>query len=127
MNVYKSTILCLGRARLQSVIWLLVLLSRDRYAGIFSGLGRLKGRFVWAIAQDLANGTHSRPPALKINEKLVFRTLSVDEALDRLVLASTSRDTWMEERENDDEDGRMYTPLEVLGCLIVRGRMKKHM
>ena len=32
----------------------------------------------------------------------------------------------MKEREND-EDGRMYTPLEVPGCLIVRERMKKHM
>jgi hypothetical protein len=58
---------------------------------------------------------------LKINEKLVFETLSVDEALDRLALAS-----WTKERGND-EDGRMYTPLEVLGCLIVRERVKKHM
>ena len=84
----------------------------------------MKGRSIWAIAQDLASGSHPKPPALKINEKLVFETLNVDEALDRLALASTS--TSMKEREND-EDGRMYTPLEVLGCLIVRERVKKHM
>ena len=86
-------------------------------SGIFSGLGRMKGRSIWAIAQDLASGSHPKPPALKVNEKLVFETLSVDEALDQLALASTS--TSMKEREND-EDGRIYTPLEVLGCLIVR-------
>ena len=32
----------------------------------------------------------------------------------------------MKEREND-EDGRMYTPLSVLSCLIVRERVKKYM
>ena len=80
----------------------------------------MKGRSIWAIAQDLASGTHPKPPTLKINEKLVFKSLSVDEALDRLALASASRDGW-------NEDGRTYTPLEVLGCLIVRERVKKHM
>ena len=80
----------------------------------------MKGRSIWAIAQDLASGTHPKPPTLKINEKLVFKSLSVDEALDRLALVSASRDGW-------NEDGRTYTPLEVLGCLIVRERVKKHM
>jgi hypothetical protein len=98
----------------------LALVARST-TGIFSGFGRTKGRSIWAIAQDLASGTHPKRPALKINEKLVFETLSVDEALDRLALAS-----WTKERGND-EDGRMYTPLEVLGCLIVRERVKKHM
>ena len=81
-----------------------------------------------SIARDhLASGTYPKPPALKINEKVVFETLNVDEVLDRSALASTSRDTWMKERENDDsEDRRMYTPFEVLGCLIVRERVKKH-
>jgi len=90
----------------------------------------MKGRSIWAIVQDLTNGTHPKPPDLKINEKLVFETLSVDEALDRLALASASReDTWTKERKEreNDEDGGMYTPLEVLGCLIVRERVKKHM
>ena len=84
----------------------------------------MKGRSIWAIAQDLASGTHPKPPTLKINEKLVFKSLSVDEALDRLALASTS-DTWTKGRAN--EDGESYTPLQVLGCLIVRERVKKHM
>ena len=44
--------------------------------GVFSGLGRMKGRSIWAIAQDLASGTHPKPPTLKINEKLVFKCLS---------------------------------------------------
>jgi hypothetical protein len=93
--------------------------------GVFSRLGRIKGRSI-CIAQDLASGTYFKPRTLKINEKLVFETLSVDEAFDRFSLASASRDTWKKEREND-EDGRMYTPLKVLGCLIVRERVKKHM
>ena len=101
----------------------LALMARST-TGVLSGLGRMKGRSIWAVAQDLANGIHPKPSILRINEKLVFETLSVDEALDRLALASTS-DTWTKEREN--EDGRMYTPLQVLGCLIVIERVKKHM
>jgi hypothetical protein len=101
----------------------LALMARST-TGILSGFGRKKGRSIWAIAQDLASGTHPKPPTLRINEKLVFETLSVDEALDRLALASAS-DTWTKERK--DEDGRKYTPLQVLGCLIVRERVKKHM
>ena len=84
----------------------------------------MKGRSIWGIAQDLASGTHPKPPPLRIHEKLVFGTLSVDEALERLAMGS---DSSRDERENDEEDGRKYTPLEVLGCLIVRERVKKHM
>ena len=61
----------------------------------------MKGRSIWPIAQDPTSGTHLKPPTLKINEKLFFETLSVDEALDRLALASVS-DTWTEVRENED-------------------------
>ena len=103
----------------------LALMARST-TGIFSRLGRMKGRSIWAIAQDLASGTHPKPPTLRVHEKLVFQTLSVDEALDRLTLASSSDNTRTKERENE-EDGRTYTPLEVLGCLIVRDRVKKHM
>ena len=46
------------------------------------------------------SGTHPKPPILKVNEKLVFEFLSVDEALDRLALASASRDIWTKESEN---------------------------
>ena len=70
----------------------------------------MKARSIWAILQDLASGTHPKPPTLRINEKLVFETLSVDEALDRLALASVS-DTWTKEKES--EDGGIYTPLQV--------------
>jgi len=67
--------------------------------GVFSGIGQMKGRSIWAVAQNLASGTYPKPPTLKINERLVFKTLSVDEALDRLTLAPTFRDTWMTEGE----------------------------
>ena len=63
------------------------------------------------------SGTHPKPPILKVNEKLVFEFLSVDEALDRLALASASRDIWTKESENGD--GRMDTSLDVLGSLIL--------
>ena len=61
----------------------------------------MKARSIWAIAQDLASGTHPKPLTLRINVMIVFETLSVDEALDRLALASTS-DTWAKETENED-------------------------
>jgi len=80
----------------------------------------MKARSAWAAAKDLASGTHPKLPTPKINEKLVFVTLSVDEALDRLAASGTL----MKDRE--DEDGRISTPLEALGCLIVKERVKKH-
>ena len=92
------------------------------YWGLFSGLGRMNAHSIWAIVQDLASGTHPKPSTLRINEKL--ETLSVDEDLDRLALASVS-DIWTKEGENYDES--IYTPLQVFGCLIVRERVKKHM
>ena len=57
---------------------------------------------------------------------LFFEFLSVDEALDRLALASASRNIWTKESEN--EDGRMDTPLDVLFfcCLILIERVMKH-
>ncbi|KAF8804632.1 hypothetical protein BYT27DRAFT_7106313 [Phlegmacium glaucopus] len=88
--------------------------------GVLSRLGRMKARSTWAAARDLASGTHPKPPTLRIYEKLVFETLSVDEAFNRLALASASGTL------TKDEDGRIYTPLEVLGCLIVKERVKKH-
>ena len=55
---------------------------------------------------------------------LFFEFLSVDEALDRLALASASRNIWTKESEN--EDGRMDTSLDVLGSLILIERVMKH-
>ena len=84
----------------------------------------MKARSIWATAQDRTNRTHpKRPISLRIHEKLVLETLTVDEALDRLAHFSVS-DTLTKERE--DEDGRIYTPLELLGCSIVKERVKTH-
>ena len=84
----------------------------------------MKGCSIWTIAQDPASGTYPKPSALRINEKLVFESLSVDEALDWLALASAS-DTWKKRRRKMKTEKRI--PLQILGCLIVRERMKKHM
>ena len=79
-QIYRSVS---QKARTQSAIWLLWLLWRD----LLSRLVRLKTRSIWDIAQGLMSGNHPKPPTLWINEKLVFETLSVDEALDQLALA----------------------------------------
>ena len=91
--------------------------------GVLSSLGRMKARSIWAAARDLASEGHPKSPTLRINEKLVLETLSVDEAFDQLTLASASG-TLTKERE--DEDRRIYTPLQILGSLIVKERVKKH-
>ena len=103
MDVHKSTIPFLRKARLQSAIWPLVLMARST-TGVFSGLGRMKARSILAIAQDPASGTHPQPLTLRFSEKLLVETRSADEALDRLALAPVS-DTWIKAREN--EDGRI--------------------
>ena len=78
----------------------LALIARST-TGVLSGLGRMKGCSIWTIAQDPASRTYPKPSVLRINEKLVFESLSVDEALDQLALASAS-DTWKKEMENED-------------------------
>jgi hypothetical protein len=85
--------------------------------GTLSGLGRMKARSVWATAQELVNGAHPKLRTSRINEKLVLETLSVDEAINRLTLFPVSG------QEREDED---YTPLQLLACLIVKERVKKH-
>ena len=97
MNLHNSTVRFLGKAR--PILANLALVTRSN-TGVLSGLGRIKGRSIWGTAQDLVSGTHPKPPILKVNEKLVFEFLSVDEALDRLALASASRDIWTKESEN---------------------------
>lgn len=91
--------------------------------GVLSGLGGIKARSIWAAAKYLASGTHPKALGLRINEKLVLETLSVDEGFDRLAMASA---LGISAKEREDEDGQIYTPLQVLGCLIVKERVKKH-
>lgn len=95
----------------------LALIARGT-TGVLSGVGQLKARYIWNTAQDLASGSHPKPLTLWAHEKLVFETLSVDEAFAQLSLASTIG--------REDEEGRMYTPLQILSCLIVKERVKKH-
>ena len=83
----------------------------------------MKARSIWATAQDLASGIHLKLLKLKIHEKLVFETLNVDEAVDRLTLAWASGTST---KERGDEDEVICTPLQTLGCLIVKERVKRH-
>ena len=117
----NSTVLFLEKAK--PILATLALVTRST-TGMLSGLGRIKGRSISGTAQDLVSGTHPKPPILKVNEKLVFEFLSVDEVLDRLALASASRDPWTKESENGD--GRIDTPLDVLGSLILIEGEEKH-
>jgi hypothetical protein len=80
MNNHKSTIPFLAKSDTSvGDLAALALVARST-TGVFSGLGRMKGRSIWGIAQDLARGTHlvNHLPTSKINEKLVFGTLSID-------------------------------------------------
>ena len=49
----------------------LALIARST-TGVLSGLGRIKGRSIWAIAQDLASGIHPKPSALRIKTRSLF-------------------------------------------------------
>jgi len=73
--------------------------------GALGGLAKIKARFIW----DAAKNTDA-----KINEQLVFETLDMDEAAMCLSKATPSA-------------GTDYTPVEVLGVVVVKARMKKHL
>ena len=73
--------------------------------GALGGLAKIKARFIW----DAAKNTDA-----KISEQLVFETMDMDEAVARLSKATPSV-------------GTDYTPVEVLGVVVVKARMKKHL
>ncbi|KAF9566552.1 hypothetical protein CPC08DRAFT_682424 [Agrocybe pediades] len=82
--------------------------------GTFRGLAHMKARTIWNRAQIQAE----KAQGSRIYESLVFSELSLEEAFARLSNASPL----------DKTDGeRAYTPLEVLGCLVVKDRLKKHL
>jgi hypothetical protein len=58
MNDHKSTIPFLAKSDTSvGDLATLALVARST-TEVFSGLGRMKGRSIWGIAQDLASGTH---------------------------------------------------------------------
>jgi hypothetical protein len=73
--------------------------------GALGGLAKIKARFIW----DAAKNTNA-----KTSEQLVFETLDMDEAAMCLSKATPSV-------------GTDYTPVEVLGVVVVKARMKKHL
>ncbi|KAF8970448.1 hypothetical protein BDZ97DRAFT_1914739 [Flammula alnicola] len=85
--------------------------------GAVGGLARMKARFIWAAAKQQAEKVHPKRPT-KISEKLVFDTLDIGDAAGYLSRATP----------NDRSDGdKAYMPFEVLGCLVVKERVKKHL
>ncbi|KIM42175.1 hypothetical protein M413DRAFT_444638 [Hebeloma cylindrosporum] len=74
--------------------------------GALGGLAKVKARFIWDAAKDTETS--------KISEKLVFETLDMDEAAVCLSKATPS-------------DGTEYTPVEALGVVVVKARVKKHL
>ena len=74
--------------------------------GALGGLAKIKAGFIWDAAKN-ANA--------KISEQLVFETLDMDEAAVCLSKATTT------------SVGTDYTPVEVLGVVVVKARMKKHL
>ena len=73
--------------------------------GALGGLARIKARFIWDAAKNAQ---------AKISESLVFETMDMDEAALLLSKATPS-------------DGTEYTPVEVLGVVVVKERVKKHL
>lgn len=79
--------------------------------GIFGGIARMKARSLWAAAKE-------KVPS-KVAEQLVLHSLDVGDALARITSA-----TKMDEFSNGE---RMYMPLEVLACGVVKERLMKHL
>ncbi|KAF9486247.1 hypothetical protein BDN70DRAFT_846753 [Pholiota conissans] len=80
--------------------------------GGLSGVAHMKARSVWAAAKYQSEKAHTNT-----SEELVFDTLNVEDAAGHLAKATAT----------DRTDGeRAYTPIEVLACLVVKERVKKH-
>ncbi|KAF8191166.1 hypothetical protein BJ912DRAFT_1041728 [Pholiota molesta] len=84
--------------------------------GAFRGLAHMKARLLWAAAKLQAEKPHPKSPA-KTSEQLVFSALSVEDAA-RCLAGATPAD------RTDGE--RAYAPVEVLACVVVKARVKRH-
>jgi hypothetical protein len=85
--------------------------------GPFIHLARILSRSLWDEAKARTERIQSKTP-IKVYESLVFSSMDVEEAATRLSATSHS--------EKSDEDP-VYTPLEILGCKLVKERMKNHL
>jgi hypothetical protein len=92
-------------------------------SGIPGGLARAKARSLWDSAKAHAlspiltgHGTRKQAQAF---EALVLESMDVTEAVERLSNAS--------EGDKKGDAGRTYKPIEVLGCLLVKQRVKQHL
>lgn len=84
--------------------------------GVFARIAAMKARFVWTAAKLQSEKIGIKYPT-KISEQLVLETLTVESAASYLAQATHS----------DRTDGeRAYTPIEVLGSLVVKERIKQH-
>ena len=92
-------------------------------SGIPGGLARAKARSLWNSAKAHALSPvltgHSTKRQAHAFEVLVLESMDVTEAVERLSEAS--------EEEKKGDAGRAYKPIEVLGCLLVKQRVKQHL
>jgi len=76
-------------------------------------LARIKARSLWVAAEQLTKKTQHN-----VSERLVLQSVDLADAASRLGSASPKVRS----------DGvRSYTPLQVLGCLVVKERVKEHL
>ena len=92
-------------------------------SGIPGGLARAKARSLWDSAKahglsPVLTGHGTRKQA-QVFEVLVLESMDVTDAVERLSTAS--------EEEKKGDSGRPYKPIEVLGCLLVKQRVKQHL
>jgi len=82
--------------------------------GVLGGLARAKARMVWACAKSrLRARSHTRA----VCERLIFEEMSVDEAFERLGSVDVEMDL------EEECDGLT----QVLGCAVVKERLRKHL
>ena len=85
--------------------------------GLFAGLAAMKARSVWATAKTQSEKASPNNPT-RVSEQIVLETLTVENAAGYLAKATLT----------DRSDGeRAYAPIEVLGCLVVKERVKAHL
>ena len=80
--------------------------------GVFRGLGHVKAQAAWTAGKQKLH--------MKAAEQLVMNSMDVREACAHIASAA--------KKANQLSNGeRAYTPLEVLGCVVVKERVKAHL
>ena len=99
-----------------------VAIALNSATGVFGRLAHLKARKIWDDASVRSQGANKTAGSKKLTEELVFRSMDLDGACDRLAVNVLNGET----SEPLNGEG-LYSAISQLCCGVVKERLRSHL